>query len=497
VLQPSQAFIVGSLFGWKAPDGYRRFRTAYIEEGKGNGKSPLAAGVGLYMLTADKEPGAEIYAAATTREQAKILFRDAVNMVDASPELSECLQQSGQRDVFNLAHIATGSFFRPISSEGRGLDGKRVHCALIDEVHEHPTNVVVEKMRAGTKGRRQALIVEITNSGVDRKSICFQHHEYSARVVTGQIADDSWFAFVCSLDPEDDPLVDEGCWIKANPNFGVSVPVKYLREQVHEAKGMPAKASIVRRLNFCQWVDAANPAIGSDLWLPCEVEPDEFDAIDLSGLDCVAALDLSGSRDLTALARVYEADRYGVAHAVVEFWTPEDTLSERSRRDRAPYEQWVSSGDLIATPGRSVDYTFVAQRLAELQQETGLQRVGFDPYRIKYLERDLEQVGVRLELVPHGQGYYRSQESQLWMPRSVELLEDLIGKGKLRVRKNPALTFAVASAVHVTDAKGNRIYDKRKSTGRIDGAVALAMACGLLHTERFGSYLEHGSLLIL
>jgi phage terminase large subunit-like protein len=478
VLEGWQAFWVGSLFGWKlGKGGPRRVRTAYIETGKGSGKSPTGAGIGIYMLVADGEIGAQCYVAAVTRDQAKIPFKDAVRMVDASPALSKRLQKSGDRDVFNLAHLESGSFFRPISSEGRGLDGKRVHFALIDELHEHPSDVVVEKITAGVKGRRQALVLEITNSGVDRTSICYQHHEYSERVVTGQIQDDAWFAYVCSLDEGDDPFEDESCWAKANPSLGVTIQPDYLRKQVREAKGMPAKQSIVRRLNFCQWVDAANPAIDGESWRACEVD---FDESDLGGLKPVGALDLSGTRDLSALARAYEPDADGVVHAVVEFWTPKDTLLERSRRDRTPYDQWVREGEVIATPGRAVDYAFVAQRLAELQQEIGLRRVAFDAYRIKYLEADIADAGVELELVPHGQGFYKSAESNLWMPRSVELLEELIAKGKLRVKKNSALAYGAASAVHRSDEKSNRILDKRRSTGRIDGMTALAMAIGLL-----------------
>jgi phage terminase large subunit-like protein len=178
---------------------------------------------------------------------------------------------------------------------------------------------VIDKMRAGTKGRRQALIVEITNSGVDRTTVCYQHHDYSERIVTGQIADDRWFAYVCGLDEGDDPLEGDTCWLKANPNLGISISRKYLEEQVREARGMPAKGSIVRRLNFCQWVDAANPAIPGDLWRACEVDPDKFDESALAHLACKGGLDLSGTRDLTALARAYEPDEDGVVHAVVEF----------------------------------------------------------------------------------------------------------------------------------------------------------------------------------
>lgn len=486
-----EAFIVGSLFGWYTADGFRRFRVAYVEVGKGNGKSPLGAGIGLYMLTADGEAGAECYAAATSKDQAKIPYRDAVNMVELSEDLSEIIIKHGDKEVYNLVNRETKGFFKPISSEKRGLDGKRVHYALIDEVHEHFDSLVVEKMRAGTKGRRNALILEITNAGFDRTSICYQHHEYSERVVTAQVEDESWFAYVCSLDPGDKPLKSEKCWIKANPNLGVSIQLRYLRELVREARGMPAKEGLVQRLNFCQWVDAENPWIDGDLWRACEKEFDFFK--ECKGKKAYGGLDLSGTRDLTAHAvAVPHAD--GTVDAMVEFWTPGDTLLERAKNDRVPYDQWVRDGHLHKTPGRAVDYAFAAKRINELRAQLDLECVAFDPYRIKYFEKDLEETKTDVKLVPHGQGFFKASDKEgkeeakkrgieaapdLWMPRSIELLEELVTKGKLRVRFNPCLRYCSASAVLEADAKNNRIFTKRRSKGRIDGLVALAMAVGL------------------
>lgn len=198
--QPWQVFILGSLFGWKVRDEsnawVRRFRTAYIEAAKGCGKSPLAAGIGLYGLLFDDEPGAEIYSAAVTMDQAKILFRDAKAFVEGSDELKKLLTV-GQH---NIAYEAGNSFFRPVSSEHRSLDGKRPHIGLIDEIHEHQDAMVVDKIRAGTKGRRQALILEITNSGYDRHSVCYQHHEYTTKILDGLLENDSWFGYITGLD---------------------------------------------------------------------------------------------------------------------------------------------------------------------------------------------------------------------------------------------------------------------------------------------------------
>jgi len=493
VLQPSQAFIVGSLFGWKGPDGYRRFRTAYVEMGKGNGKSPLAGGIGLYMLSADGEVAAQCFAAATTREQAHILFEDAVKMVQRSPALRRRLTLSGRRKVFNIAYPETGSFFRPISSEGKTLDGKRVHFGAVDELHVHPNAVVVDKLRAGTKGRTQALLLEITNSGVDRLSVCYQHHDYSIRILQETFEDDSWFAYVCALDEGDD-WRDPAVWLKANPLLGVSITEKYLAEQVREATGMPAKESIVRRLNFCAWVDAANPWIDGTLWRRCEID---FEIEKLRGQRCSLAIDLSAKKDLTALGVVFNQPH---GHdAFVEFWTPADTLKERALSDRVPYDVWVRDKQITAVPGKSIDYAWVVQRLGELNALFEIESVAFDPWRIEDLRRELEAAGLNLPLVPHSQGFQGgSKEGQLWMPRSVDVLEQAVLQSKLHVKRNPALTWCSASAVLEADAKGNRVFTKRRSTGRIDGIVALAMAIGAASgNQGRRSYLDRGELLVL
>jgi phage terminase large subunit-like protein len=187
VLQPWQQFIVGSLFGWYTQRGFRRFREAYIETAKGSGKTPLGAGIMLYLLVADGEKGAQVFLAAVTREQAGYAWKDCRAMVNASPELLTLLGREGFL-AQELSVPGDGSFLKPVSSEKRGLDGKRVHGALVDELHEHATPIVVNKMRAGTKGRRNALIVKTTNSGFDRTSVCWQHHEYSRKVLDGTVA---------------------------------------------------------------------------------------------------------------------------------------------------------------------------------------------------------------------------------------------------------------------------------------------------------------------
>ncbi|WP_250481810.1 terminase TerL endonuclease subunit [Caballeronia sp. NCTM5] len=516
-LLPWEAFVVGSLFGWKRADGSRRFREAYVESGKGSGKSPLAAGIGLYMLVSDGEERAEVYAAATKKEQAQILFRDAVAMVDLSPALSARITKSGRAErTFNLAYLHKASFFRTIASDSTGQSGPRPHCALIDEIHEHKDRTVIDMMQAGKKGRRQPLIFMITNSGFDRTSLCYEKHEYGQKVAAQALDDDAFFAFICSLDEGEDPFEDEACWVKANPSLGQTIQHSYLEEQVRQARGMPSLESTVRRLNFCQWVDAADPWISNDLWTKCEVgaptlaqqiadhegaalwdqiveQADrERDALieRMTGRDVCGGLDLSGTRDLTALACACVQDD-GSVDAFVEFWTPDETKDERARRDRVPYPAWVKAKFLHASKGRAIDYADVVARLAELDAMLTITGLAFDPYRIKYFEKDLDDAALLLKLVPHGQGFHRAAESGLWMPRSIEQMEQLVFDRKLRVAFNPCLRWNVSSAVTETDPKNNRVFNKRKATGRIDGLVALTMAVALAlagATERQPEY---------
>jgi phage terminase large subunit-like protein len=379
-LHASQKFIVGSLFGWRRKDGTRRFRRAYIEIAKGNGKSPLMAGVGMYCLTADGEDRAEVYAAASKKDQAMVLFRDAVAMFQQSPALSGRLTPSGGNPVWNLADLKTGSFFRPISSDD-GQSGPRPSCALCDEVHEHRNGTMIEMLERGFKWRRQPLLIMATNSGSDRQSVCWQEHQHAVRVAAGtrepdeaytfvgEVLDDEAFSFVCGLDPGDDPLEDPGCWVKANPLLGVTVQPDYLAGVVRQAKAIPGKLNNILRLHFCQWTESdtawmSRPALEAVL---SEFEPET----EHTGERVFCGLDLSATQDLTALAFVVPTGfvdmpgedgttaRLPTFDAWVEAWTPGDTLAERALRDNVPYDLWAKDGFLNAAPGRMVRFDFV------------------------------------------------------------------------------------------------------------------------------------------
>lgn len=471
VLLDWQAFIVGSLFGWKAADGSRRFRQAYVETGKGSGKSPLAAGIGLYGLVADGEHRAEVYAAATKKDQAMVLFRDAVAMVDLSPELSGRIMRSGSKGKeWNLAYHNTSSFFRPLASDD-GQSGPRPHIALLDEVHEHRDGAMVEMMRAGTKGRKQALIFMITNSGTNKQSACWEYHQYGAKVCAGMVKDDSFFAYICALDEGEDPFKDPKCWIKANPSLGITIQQKYLQEQVTQAQGMPAKESTVRRLNFCQWVESLSPWISGAVWLGSG--DDNFDHGLLQNRKCWGGLDLSSVHDLTAFVLTFEpveADPFW--RVLPTMWLPADGIADKSDQDRVPYTAWRDAGYLRTTPGSAISKLHVLHELSEICSGYDVQSIGYDRWRIEDLKSLMESEGTSLPpLEGFGQGYKD-------MAPALDEFERRLLNNQLRHMNNPVLTWCAANAVVDTDPAGNRKVAKHKATGRVDGIVATVMAVG-------------------
>ncbi|HDS1049193.1 TPA: terminase large subunit [Pseudomonas putida] len=505
-LLPWQKFIVGSIFGWKSSDGYRRFRVVYVESGKGSGKSPLAAGVGLTGLIADNEARAEIYAAATKKDQAMILFRDAVAMVQQSPELTKRLVCSGTgQNIWNLAYLKSGSFFRPISSDD-GQSGPRPHMALIDEVHEHKTNMVVEMMRAGTKSRKQALIFMITNSGSNKRGPCWEYHEYGSRVASGALTDDGFFAYICSLDEGDDPIQDESCWFKSNPSLqDADLPgMKYLREQVTEARGMPSKEAMVRRLNFCEWTGAESPWISWDVWSQAE---ERVPMSLLRNRPSVGGLDLSSTTDLTSFVLLFYPT-YEDPHwrLLPYFWIPDHELDKREARDKVPYAAWIKSRDLETTPGRAISKLHVLRRLQTICDFFQVDKIAFDRWRIEDMRQLMSEYDITLpELVEFGQGFKdmgpavdEFERRLLGMIEqqpeeeggAAEFFDDALpaeAVESLRHDGNPVMTWCAGNAVIVSDPANNRKADKAKATGRIDGIIAAIMATGISGAVSSGS----------
>ena len=506
VLTDWQRFSWGSVFGWKrVEDGGRRFQTAYIEAGKGAGKSPALSGIGLYGLDFDDEQAAEIYSAAFDQEQASIILRDAIRMASDSPELSAILDIG----KYNIAHMASRSFFRAVSSEHRSKSGPRPSIVLIDELHEHRDGTVVNKMRAGFKSRRQPLLFVITNAGHDRTSICWTYHQHSLAVLEGTITDEQWFGYICQLDPcadcyaqgyrqpKDgcttcDDWTDPAVWPKANPSLidNPNLPgAAYLQTQVDLAQAMPSEQALVKRLNFCCWTESHQVWIPPDAWRACQVAHVGENLVAARA----AAFDLSEKLDLTAcvigikteappaeseqtieisdfegdqdVRKSFKLNFY--VDLIPYFWLPRETLLERVRTERIPYDLWERDGHLRVTPGPVIDYD---QIYDEFTTEIGAK---YKPARIGYDMHNATQFALQLrdkakyEVVEIPQGRKLSE--------SFKLFEALVRLKRIRHAGNPVLAWCVGNAEPKRDRYANLWIEKPSQTKRIDGLIAAVM----------------------
>lgn len=483
-LHPSQAFIVASIFGWKwKATGVRRFRRAYVEIGKGNGKSPLAGGIGLYCLTADGEARAEVYAAATKKDQAMILFRDAVAMVKQSAALSSRLEFSGGAGrEWNIAHIASGSFFRAMSNDD-GQSGPRPHAALCDEVHEHRTGQTIEMLERGFKSRTQPILLMITNSGSDRKSACWEEHCHAIKVAAREIEDDTTFSYVCALDEGDDPLDavrGPKCWKKANPLLGTILSEEYLADVARQGRDMLGKRNLILRLHFCVWTDADSAWMKRDAWEA--IEDPTLCLESVAGRRFWAGLDLGATKDMSGLGLIFEdgetEDGKPKYALLARGFMPADGLHERAKEDQAPYPAWVEQGFVVATPGAITRLDFIAQFLFEVSTDADIQALAYDSWLFRKFQEELDAIGVSFPIEEHPQGFSRRRDSALFMPDSINAFEALILEGRLRVEVNPALRAAVMSSVFTTSPAGLRRFEKSKATARIDMCVGATMAVG-------------------
>ncbi len=462
-LSPWQQFILWCLFGWKRTDGLRRYRTAYIEVPRKNGKTTLIAGIGLYLLVADGEPGAEIYSAATKRDQAKLSWSEAVRMRSSSPSLSKMIQHWRASDTLSIE--ATASKFQPLGADSDTMDGLNIHGALIDELHAHKTRNVVDVLDTATGARRQPLIVEITTAGTDRESVCYEHYEYSRQVLAGTIEDDRWFAFIAELDEGED-WQDEQGWARANPNLGISVKVDDLRNKCARALRLPAAQNAFRRLHLDQWTQQTDRWIDLSLW---DENAGDVSEADLAGRVCYGGLDLSAVSDLTAWVMVFpRADDPEELDILARFWCPRAKVYDEQNRYAAQYQAWAASGALQVTEGDAIDYGFVKRQILEDAAKFQLVDLNVDRLFQGYqMTQELADEG--LKVFGMGQGFL-----SMAMPMK-EFERRLLAK-HLHHGGNPVLRWMANNVAVRQDPAGNLKPDKAESQGRIDGIVGLVMA---------------------
>ena len=457
-LEPWQQFVLWNIFGWKNADGTRRFRYAYIEIARKNGKTALSAGIGLYMLFADGESRPEVYSAATVKDQAKICFSDAVEIVKAT-DLKSYLTPYRNSIVYELK----GGTMKPLSSDYGTHDGLNPSCGIIDEFHAHKDSGMFDVIKSAFGARRQPLMFVITTAGFNKSGACYAYRENVIKVLRGVNEDDSLFCIIYTLDDKsewDDPKM----WIKANPNLGVSLSADYLADQVKDAKNRPEAVRNVMTKNVDLWVDAERTWILDDAWQKCigTTAP-----ADLKGCACWGGLDLSNVSDITAYVLLFhENDRFQL---LPHFWIPEEKMLEKIRKENINYDKWVAEGYVTVTPGNVIDYDFVKADILRIVADYELRTSAYDRWNSSQTIIDLQNEG--MECNPFGQGYSS-------MSAPTKEFEKLVLTGKIEHFGNPVLRWMLASTLVKTDPAGNIKPDKEKSTQKIDGIVAAIMALG-------------------
>lgn len=484
VPSPWQQFIHWSVFGWHRADGTRRFREVYEEVARKAGKTTKLAGTALYMLDGDGEPGADVYAAATKRDQAKLMHSEAQKMVKASPLLRRRIKTG----VNNIHVEATASKFEPLGADGDTMDGLNIHGGFVDELHAHKTREVCDKIETATAARRNPLIWYITTAGYNHESICWEKREYIRKILLGfnrpdGFKDDSVFGIIFSLDtkldwPElltldeaakgtavgevEDQWQDERVWAKANPNLNVSVKLDDLRRKARKAAETPSALNAFLQLHLNVWVKAIVR------WMPMNSYDLSAGAVvpeELRGQPCYAGLDLAATTDLCALVLVFPRPE-GVK-VLPYFWMPRDTMIAREKRDKVPYDAWVKRGLVYATPGNVVDFDFIVAKLFELRGQFDIKELAYDEWGSVKIIKDLNTLGATL--VPFRQGF------KSFSAPMKDLMTHVL-QGKFQHGGNPVLRWNFDNVVAERDAADNLKPNKAKSNMRIDGAVAAIMA---------------------
>jgi phage terminase large subunit-like protein len=471
VPSPWEAFIAWCSFGWRRADGLRRFRQIYIEVAKKNGKSFFLAVLALYLLIADGEAAAEVYSAATKRDQAKIVWGDAVQIIKRSPDLKRFAETYRE----SIVVPRTASKFVPLGADADTLDGLNVHGAAIDEVHAHKDRHTVDQLVTATASREQPLVIYTTTAGWNRNSICWEKRDYGCRVLDQVFEDDEFFAYIAALDDGDD-WKDEKNWPKANPNLGISVKLDTLRSQAKTAQKSPAFENNFKRYRLNVWTSQVDRVIPMEAWDECG-ETDETGALTIPPVEetraklkravCWGGLDLSSTQDITALILEFPDDED--LDLLAWFWIPEDTIPERVESAAVPYDVWKREGWLESTPGNVIDYRFIRAKINEIAKTYEIRELAYDPYNAQKLVAELTDDGVRMVEFP--------QRNPNMAPPTKDVLTKILA-GKVKHHNNPVLRWMASNVASHVDAGANLVFSKKKSAEKIDGMIAWVMAHG-------------------
>jgi phage terminase large subunit-like protein len=459
-----QRDLIRRLFGWKRRDGTRRFRSAYVEIPKKNGKSLLMSAIAILMVMADGESGAEVYLAAVNSKQARIVFNECMKMVACSPALKKRLRV---RDTLKkIEYPATWSKIECVTADAESQDGFDSSCTIFDELHRQKNTKLWDVFEFAGSGREQPLLISITTAGQDKHSLCWTEHERARKILDGTSLDWTHLACIYAADRSDD-LDDPKTWHKANPSLGHTLRVDDFKNALEKVKESPSGLNNFLRLRLNIWTDAETAYIAHDVWVRCGLDPIDIEA--LRGKPCYAGIDLSSKKDITALCLLFGDENEGFT-VLPFFWIPETEAKLREREDSIPYTQWAREGLVTLSPGSAIDYDLIEAKIIELSKTFRILSITSDDWgSAEAVLQRVAKKGIKTAYMIQG---FKS------MTDPTKELERLAIIGKFKHAGNKVLTWMNGHAKVVSDAAANIKLEKpmHSSPKKIDGLIALIEA---------------------
>ena len=488
--------IIEPLFGWKHIEtGLRKFTSAYVEIPKKSGKSFLAASIAAIFLDIEPEGGSEIVGVAWGRKQAGLVFEATKEVIKKSPRLkSKC--KIYRNSITAPDHLGGTKTYQILSKEAGGEDGINPQLAIIDELHVHKNNEVLEMVEKSQGARLQPLSFVITTAGSDLYGIGFERHEYAINVAKGIITDESMLVCVYGADPNDDPY-DEQTWIKANPNYNISIGKRAYEKEAAKARVSAASLNSFKRYYLNIWTASQDGWINDDVFVKSssyenEVSLGQISQIDFKGCNAYAGLDLSSRSDITAFSLIIPKN--GIYYSLNWFFLPEDKGSKSADEGSIKYREWVKNGYIIETPGNVVDYEYIVNYLYDICKQYNVIQMAYDPYNSNHVIPKMIEQGIKTEFMEFRQGF-------ISMNAPTKEIQAAIESGKLEHFNNPVLRWMVSNSEVVYDQRDNIkiVKDPRHREKKIDGVISNIMAYGLSMQEpkSKGSYLLTDDLFII
>ncbi|MFO0960869.1 MAG: terminase TerL endonuclease subunit [Isosphaeraceae bacterium] len=460
-----QRDFLSRLYGWRRPDGRRRFRTAYLEVPKKNGKSTLLSAVALYHLMADGERGPKVFCNAYDRAQASIIFDEAVAMVRASPDLARRLDVVESKSKIRFPK--NNGRLQANSADVPSKDGANTSFVVFDELHRQDTWDLWRVFKYAGAARRQPLTLSITTAGVDRLSVCYDQHDKTERVNLGRDPDWQHLGVIYGASAEDD-WRDPAVWARCNPSLGHTLSIEDFEKDVEDVERRPSELNEFLRLRLCVWTQSDRRFFERDHWDVCGRDfptPSWF-----AGRRCYAGLDLSATTDLTAFARIF-ADG-DLVYALIDVWIPGESARKRSERDRVPYLHWIEQGLARKTEGRTVDPRAIRARILEAHAETPIAALFADPWNAKLLLKQLLDDGLPVTEI---------NQTMSCLTGATKELERLVVAGQLRHGNHPVLTWSADNAEAKRDSNDNirlqaTVEERIDPLSRLVNAIAAKIA---------------------